>query len=60
MAHYVKEVLISREEIDRMVTGLADRITKDYQGREVVMVGILKGSFIFVGSRPQDRSSHGD
>ena len=48
MAHYVKEVLISREEIDRMVTGLADRITKDYQGREVVMVGILKGSFIFM------------
>ena len=48
MAHYVKEVLISREEIDRMVTGLADRITKDYQGREVVMSGILKGSFIFM------------
>lgn len=48
MAHYVKEVLISREEIDKMVTGLADRITKDYQGREVVMVGILKGSFIFM------------
>lgn len=48
MAHYVKEVLISREEIDRMVTGLADRITKDYQGREVVMIGILKGSFIFM------------
>lgn len=48
MAHYVKEVLISREEIDRMVTGLADRITKDYQGREVVIVGILKGSFIFM------------
>ena len=48
MAHYVKEVLISREEIDRMVSGLADRITKDYQGREVVMVGILKGSFIFM------------
>jgi hypoxanthine phosphoribosyltransferase len=48
MAHYVKEVLISREEIDKMVSGLADRITKDYQGREVVMVGILKGSFIFM------------
>ena len=48
MAHYVKEVLISRDEIDKMVTGLADRITKDYQGREVVMVGILKGSFIFM------------
>ena len=48
MAHYVRDVLISREEIDKMVTGLADRITKDYQGREVVMVGILKGSFIFM------------
>jgi len=48
MAHYVKEVLIPKEEIDKMVTRLADQITEDYKGREVVMVGVLKGSFIFM------------
>jgi len=48
MAHYVKEVLISRDEIDRMVTKLADRITEDFKGEEIVVVGVLKGSFIFM------------
>ena len=48
MAHYVKGVLIPRDEIDRMVSRIADQITQDYRGREIVMVGVLKGSFIFM------------
>jgi len=48
MAQYVKSVLIPREEIDKMVTRLADQITEDYKGKEIVMVGVLKGSFIFL------------
>ena len=49
MAHYyVKDVLIPKEEIDAMVAGLADRINKDYEGKEIVLIGVLKGSFIFM------------
>ncbi len=48
MAHCVKGVLISRDEIDSMVSRIADQITKDYSGKEIVMVGVLKGSFIFM------------
>jgi hypoxanthine phosphoribosyltransferase len=38
--------LISREEIERRVRELGEEITGDYQGRELVMVGILKGAFV--------------
>src|SRR5665811_1112753 len=48
MAHYVKDVLVPRDQIDKMVTELADRISEDYKDKEVVMVGVLKGSFIFM------------
>lgn len=48
MAHYIKSVFIPRDEIDKVVTQLAERISEDYKGKEIVMVGVLKGSFIFL------------
>ena len=40
--------LISREEIASVVKGLADQISEDYRGRELVLVCVLKGAFIFL------------
>jgi len=40
-------VLIDREAIHRRVVELARQIDADYRGRDMMMVGILKGSFIF-------------
>lgn len=48
MTYNVKEVLISREEIETVVSDLAEQITRDYAGKEIVIVGVLKGSFIFM------------
>ncbi len=48
MSHYVKDVLIPRDEIAKVVADLASRISDDYAGQEIVMVGVLKGSFIFL------------
>ncbi|MBM4388480.1 MAG: hypoxanthine phosphoribosyltransferase [Deltaproteobacteria bacterium] len=41
-------VLIERDRIMKRVSELAERITKDYQGLDFVMVGVLKGSFLFL------------
>ena len=41
-------VLITEEEIRRRVTEIGRRISKDYAGRTVTLVGILKGSFVFL------------
>jgi hypoxanthine phosphoribosyltransferase len=43
-----KHCLISRAEIARRVTELGEVISRDYAGRELVMVGVLKGAFIFL------------
>ena len=41
-------VLYSREQIERRVAELGQQITRDYAGETVVMVGVLKGSAIFL------------
>lgn len=42
------EVLFDREELKNKVAELGDKITEEYRGREVLVVGILKGAFIFM------------
>ena len=43
-----KRCLLSLEEIARRVTELASQVSRDYAGRDLVMVGVLKGAFIFL------------
>lgn len=43
-----KEILFSREAIDKRVKELAASISRDYEGRELIVIGILKGAFIFM------------
>ena len=43
-----KEILIRRSEIARRVQELADEISRDYAGGEILMIGVLKGAFIFM------------
>ena len=43
-----KRCLISSEDIAKRVKELADQISRDYAGRDLVMVGVLKGAFIFL------------
>jgi hypoxanthine phosphoribosyltransferase len=42
------KLLLSRSEIDSIVRRLADRISRDYGQSEVVLVGVLKGAFVFL------------
>jgi hypoxanthine phosphoribosyltransferase len=42
------EVLFPKEVIDRRVRELAGEISRDYEGRELLIVGILKGAFVFM------------
>jgi hypoxanthine phosphoribosyltransferase len=41
-------ILLTREEIASRVREIADEITRTYSGREVVVVGVLKGAVIFM------------
>ena len=48
MGEVKKEILISKPEIDDRVQRLADEISRDYEGKELVLIGILKGAFVFM------------
>ena len=41
-------ILFRREEIEATVKRLAAEIKKDYQGKHPLLIGILKGSFMFM------------
>ena len=42
------KVLISREQIARRVAEIGAEITRDFAGRSVILVGVLKGAAIFL------------
>jgi len=48
MNDVIERVLISKEELDKQVEELGSRISKDYEGKELVIIGVLKGGFIFL------------
>ncbi|MEE9911694.1 MAG: hypoxanthine phosphoribosyltransferase [Deltaproteobacteria bacterium] len=48
MATPSKEILFPRSEISRRVQELADEISRDYAGNEILIIGVLKGAFIFM------------
>jgi hypoxanthine phosphoribosyltransferase len=42
------KVLISRDQIAKRVSELAEQITRDYHGETILFVGVLKGASIFL------------
>ena len=44
----VGEVLLTEEQIKDVVSKLAEQVNRDYAGKDLIVVGILKGCFVFV------------
>ena len=40
-------VLLNEEEVDRRIKEIADQINKDYEGKEIHLICILKGGVFF-------------
>lgn len=43
----VEQILITKDEIATRVAELGRKITEDYRGRDLLIVGILKGAIVF-------------
>jgi len=54
MEGYRLNPLFSREQIASIVKGLAEQISGDYRDRELVLVCILKGAFMFLSDLVRD------
>lgn len=44
----IKEVLFTEEQIKKRVKELAQSINEDYKGKDLILIGILKGSVVFM------------
>jgi hypoxanthine phosphoribosyltransferase len=42
------KILISRDEIAKAIDRLAWEIRRDYRGKQPLLIGVLKGSFVFM------------
>ncbi len=48
MEDFIKEVLVTEDQIKKRVGELGKEITEDYKGKNLVLIGILKGAVIFM------------
>lgn len=46
--NFVKEILISEEDLDKKITELGKKITEEYKGKELLLVCVLKGAVMFM------------
>ena len=44
----VKSILVTEEQLKARVEELGRQITKDYEGKKLLLVSVLKGSFVFM------------
>ena len=44
----IQDILISEEEIQKRVAEIGAQITRDFQDKDPVFIGVLKGCFIFM------------
>jgi hypoxanthine phosphoribosyltransferase len=44
----IGEVLVSAEEVQRRVAELGEQISRDYAGRSLLLIGVLKGAVFFL------------
>lgn len=47
MAIDTSRVLVTHEQIEEMLDRLSEQINRDYEGKTLVVIGILTGAFIF-------------
>jgi hypoxanthine phosphoribosyltransferase len=50
----IGETLVSAEDLQRRVTELAAEIDRDYDGRDLVLIGVLKGAVMFMADLMRD------
>lgn len=45
----VKEVLFSQEDIQAIVKRMGEQISRDYEGKDLVLIAVLRGAVVFMG-----------
>jgi len=57
--HHVKDILISSKEIEARVGQLVGEIAESTSTENLVLIGVLRGSFMFIADLVRDFNNHG-
>lgn len=57
--HHIENVLFDAEQIGRRVSELVDDMAHQYQSQNLVMIAILRGSFMFFADLVREVNRHG-
>jgi hypoxanthine phosphoribosyltransferase len=44
----IEQILITGDDVQAKIRELGDRITEDYRGRDLLLIGVLKGAFVLM------------
>ena len=44
----IEKVLLTKEQLEQRIKELGAEITRDYQGKELVLAAVLRGSYVFM------------
>ena len=44
----ISKVLVSEDELKKICKDLGEKITKDYSGKKLLLVSVLKGAVVFM------------
>lgn len=58
MLEDIQEVLITRDELKKRIEELGHQISRDYEGKDLMLIGVLKGSVPFMADLIQEISIH--
>src|SRR5690554_2761830 len=54
MKNDVKEILIDEEKLQKRIKELGQEISKDYKGKDLLLVCVLKGAVLFMADLAQN------
>ena len=48
MSEQIGEILVQADDLQHRIKEMAEDIARDYDGRDLLLIGVLKGAFIFL------------
>ena len=58
VASEIERVIATKEQIDARIKELAAQVTKDYEGKNLLLVGVLKGAIMVMADLTRAMDSH--
>src|ERR1044072_183743 len=48
MSEEIGEILVQADELQHRIKQMADQIRRDYEAKDLLLIGVLKGAFLFL------------